>query len=305
MATTTLTEGLNFDTFMYDNPMYMINHNELPPSSKPPISLNPQPSAGLGDVGSSLPVYAQPDLSKKRSHQQVLEPNTYSKLERETTTSPLLATSLEGDSAYSHAEFPTPSPLPTKQPQGSGVLSFSNPVYEIKPIELPPTSQPPISPSPQPSAGSGDAESVLPVYSQPDLSKKRSHQQVSTADPYSKLARITTTATSLEDDPAYSHLDLPMPLPSHITPSADLEYDDFSSTPRLELKEKEPASKVAYYDDVAADNPYPISNDIPSVNVHLVAYDEPREARTSFNGNPASRVTQHATPTPSPHSSEI
>ena len=159
-------------------------------------------------------------------------------------------------------------------------------MYEINPNELPfrpPSSQPPISLSPQSSTGSGDAESSLPVYAQPDLSKKRSHQQVLEANTYSKLQRITITspvhATSLERDPAYSHPEFSTPLPSHIPPSADLEYDELSSTAKLELKEKQPASKVAYYDTVAADvlskpsqqsNPHPISNDIQARRQSLV-----------------------------------
>ena len=69
------------------------------------------------------------------------------------------------------------------------------------------------------------------------------------ANTYGKLERITTTspllATFLEGDPAYGHPELPKPLPSHIPPSADLEYyNELSSTPKLELKEKQLASKV-------------------------------------------------------------
>ena len=85
------------------------------------------------------------------------------------------------------------------------------------------------------------------------------------------------------------------PLQTSSVPIFTVEYDELSSTAKLELKEKQLASKVAYYDTVAADvlskpshqsNPHPISNDIPSVNVHLVAYDETR-TRESLKGNPA------------------
>ena len=156
-------------------------------------------------------------------------------------------------------------------------------MYEFILNELPSFSKLPISLSPQPSTGSGDVGSSLPLFT-------LNQEAISSAGLGSKHVQqdgnITSPlfTTSLEGDPVYSHPEFYKPSPSHITPSADLEHDELSSTPKPELKEKQPASKFAYYDNTAADelsnpshqnNPHPISHDIPSVNVNLVAYDEP------------------------------
>ena len=220
-----------------------------------------------------------------------------------------------------------------KQPPSGGVRpfrAFSNPVYEIAPEELrPPSSQPPISLSPQPSAGTGESGSTLPIYAQPDLSKKPSHQQSLAADPYSKLATITTTSplpvASIDSVPVYSNPDVPEVSQTQKPGIFDADYDEIACTMNLEHTNKQPASQAnmaAPYDNVASDivpkpshqcPPHQFSHDTssPSVNVHLVTYDEPLESRTrgeSFRSNARNPAIfddpSYATPSPSPHSSD-
>ena len=162
-----------------------------------------------------------------------------------------------------------------------------------------PTSQPLIRINPQPSAGLEVALSTQQVYVQPDMRKNPTHQQVIAEDTYNTLTtNFSLPATSVDSDPAYSHLNLHAVTSTHIPETTDPVCDGVPSTLKLEHRYKQPASPAnmaAYYNVVASDvvpktshqcTPHTVSHDtpVPYVNVRLVTYNEKQEPRRRQKG---------------------
>ena len=90
------------------------------------------------------------------------------------------------------------------------------------------------------------------------MCKNQTYQQfVAEGSSYSKLTtNFPLPATSIDSDPAYSHLSLHAVTSTHIPATTDSEDDGVPSTLRLEHRDKQPASPAnmtAYYNVAYSD----------------------------------------------------
>ena len=183
-------------------------------------------------------------------------------------------------------------------------------VYNKEPLYHSPSSQPPVSITPQHSlTGSGEACSPQHVYAQPDMCMKQIHQQYVGEGSYSRTTTNSPLlATSMDSDSKCNHPDFLEASQTLMPAIADPEYaddecDEYIELPctlKLEYRVGQPASQATtteYYNVVATDKvsnnshqctPHTLSHDTPVLyeNVRLVTYEESRTRQEALFEDP-------------------